>query len=48
MIIDIKYLVKKINSYEEIYGKGSWKKAMTEWIEITESIVSQAWEMGID
>ena len=36
------------NSYEEIYGKGSWKKAMTEWIEITESIVSQAWEMGID
>ena len=36
------------SSYEEIYGKGSWKKAMAEWRDITETIVSQAWEMGID
>lgn len=36
------------NSYEEIYGKGSWVKAMDEWRTITGKVVSQAWEMGID
>lgn len=36
------------NSYEEIYGNGSWEKAMDEWRVITSNVVSQAWEMGID
>lgn len=33
--------------YEEINGEGTWQNAMDEWSEITESIVSQVWRVGI-
>lgn len=33
--------------YEEINGEGSWQDAMDEWTEITESINSHVWEIGI-
>lgn len=33
--------------YEEMHGEGSWTNLLEEWEEITESIVSQVWKIGI-
>ena len=37
--------IKKV--YEEINGEGSWQNAMDEWTEITESINSHVWAIGV-
>lgn len=36
------------STYESIYGKGSWEKAMDKWYSITNHVQSQVWKIGMD
>lgn len=36
------------DSFEEIYGEGSWDNALKDWADSTKSINSQVWRIGVN
>jgi len=36
------------DSFEEIYGEGSWNNALKDWQASTKTINSQVWRIGVN